>query len=122
MKQRAKSRQVPGESKKDWILRLWGELSNPTTRGVSEIVGCRPEYVRVVVRQRAGGGTSEHDRTYLKRKAKELGMPVSTWRYHQDPEWHKAGMARYLERHWGSVKEGVKHFNSINAARRKVRV
>jgi hypothetical protein len=81
MKQRAKSRQVPGESKKDWILRLWGELPEPTTRGVSEIVGCRPEYVRVVVRQRAGGGTSEHDRAYLERKAQELGAPVSTVRY-----------------------------------------
>jgi hypothetical protein len=81
MKQRAKSRQVPGESKKDWILRLWGELPEPTTREVSEIVGCRPEYVRVVIRQRKGTGTSEHDRAYLERKAQELGAPVSTVRY-----------------------------------------
>ena len=39
-----------------------------TTRQIADIVGCAPEYVRVVARQRKGGSYSETDRRYLASK------------------------------------------------------
>lgn len=35
-----------------------------TTREIADLVGCKPEYVRVVARQRKGGGLSEIDHRY----------------------------------------------------------
>lgn len=86
MSERANVRQGSGESKKDWILRLWGELREPTTREVADIVGCMPEYVRVVVRQRKGTGVSEHDNAYRARFKEKHGMAPEKHRYHKSPE------------------------------------
>ena len=36
-----------------------------STKQIGELVGCRPEYVRVVARQRKGRGVSENDKRYL---------------------------------------------------------
>lgn len=36
-----------------------------STKQIGELVGCRPEYVRVVARQRKGRGVSESDKRYL---------------------------------------------------------
>lgn len=52
-------------SKKERILRLYdGQRS---TREIAKLVGCLPEYVRVVARQRKGGSYSVADLNYRTR-------------------------------------------------------
>lgn len=50
-------------SKAKQIMRLYD--GKRSTREIAAIVGCRPEYVRVVARQRKGKGASEIDVRYL---------------------------------------------------------
>lgn len=45
------------------IMRLYEQ--GLSTREIADLVGCRPEYVRVVARQRKGSGRSDIDRRYL---------------------------------------------------------
>ena len=49
-----------------------------TTREIADIVGCRPEYVRVVARQRQGNGISEIDKRYM---SSPLGQHAISKRY-----------------------------------------
>jgi hypothetical protein len=102
MSQRAKTRQGSGVSLKKQILEWWAALPEPTTRQVADLVGCGTGYVRVVVRQRKGTGTSDYDREYLKRKAEQLGMPVGTARYmNMDPYERR----RHNQMSWASQKK-----------------
>lgn len=57
------------ETKSSRIMRLYGKGAY-TVKEIAEIVGCRPEYVRVVARQRKGSGQSDADRRY---EASDLG-------------------------------------------------
>jgi hypothetical protein len=47
------------------IMRLYAE--GLSTSEIAKAVGCRPEYVRVVARQRKGSTESANDRTYRAR-------------------------------------------------------
>lgn len=58
------------ETKSAKILRLYGEGGH-TVKEIAGIVGCSPAYVRVVARQRKGGGQSKADRKY---NASSLGI------------------------------------------------
>lgn len=49
-------------TKAENIMRLYAK--GLSTTEIAEIVGCLPEYVRVVARQRKGWGLSENDRRY----------------------------------------------------------
>lgn len=49
---------------KDRIMAAHRANPDWTTRQIADHVGCRIEYVRVVVRQRKGSGTSDIDRKY----------------------------------------------------------
>jgi hypothetical protein len=125
MSQRAKTRQGSGVSLKKQILEWWAALPEPTTTKVADLCGTSPGYVRVCVRQRKDGGTSAIDKRYLEKFKEEVGAPYSTAWYRASEEnrqKHKAHMDAYFERHWGSREEGIRHFNAINAARKKVRV
>lgn len=50
-------------TKSEQILALHDGKRTP--REIADIVGCRPEYVRVVARQRRGSGMSDIDRRYV---------------------------------------------------------
>ena len=58
----AQPRDAEKPTKSQCILALYD--GKRTTAEISKIVGCRPEYVRVVARQRKGGKCSEIDRRY----------------------------------------------------------
>lgn len=71
------------ETKAAQILRLYA-LGTLSIREIGEIVGCRPEYVRVVARQR-NGGPSNADLTYL-----DKALQVSNF-----DEFNAAGRKEY---------------------------
>lgn len=52
-------------SKAARIMKLYAR--GYSTREIGQMVGCRPEYVRVVARQRKGNGQSRSDNAYLSR-------------------------------------------------------
>jgi hypothetical protein len=58
-------------TKADRIRQLAQEHPDWKTGRIGKACNCRPEYVRVVLRQRVGGGTSEADRRY---RASPLGQ------------------------------------------------
>jgi hypothetical protein len=95
-------------SKKARIMALWGTIpdSNPSkTTIIAKKVGCLPEYVRVVVRQRKGGGQSPTDHRYWIRRTGAESVE-DAWRLdarerYADPRQralHLARMARYRAR------------------------
>jgi len=52
-------------TKADRIRQIAQENPDWKTGQIGKACDCRPEYVRVVLRQRVGGGLSENDRRYL---------------------------------------------------------
>ena len=52
-----------------------------STREIAEIVGCLPEYVRIVARQRKGKGQSEIDARYdaSKKGTERRKRPIKEW-------------------------------------------
>jgi hypothetical protein len=115
MPQRAKTRQGSGVSLKKQILEWWAALPEPTTRAVADLVGCGTAYVRVVIRQRKGTGTSEYDRGYLKRKAEQLGMPVSTARYMEMDAYERR---KHNQASWESQKKKLASDPEYHAKRK----
>lgn len=75
-------------SKTQRILGLYDGVR--TTKEIAEAVGCLPEYVRVVARQRMGQAESDIDRRYryspLGRASKRA---YRKRRYHSDPEFRE---------------------------------
>lgn len=72
------------KTKSDQIMALYDGVR--TTKQIAEIVGCRPEYVRVVARQRKGSGSSEID-----------------LRYRASPLWRACWQRSNVRRNKGSV-------------------
>mgnify|MGYP001224228662 CR=1 FL=1 len=70
------------ETKSSRIMRLYGEGAY-TVKEIAEIVGCRPEYVRVVARQRKGSGQSDADRRY---EASDLGREMRKRKHERQRE------------------------------------
>lgn len=93
-------------SKAARIRALYAE--GKTTREIADEVGCRPEYVRVVARQRDASGRSAHDDAYLVRKYGSLKAAYAarnartkpqrnaywSWRWHNDPTYREAKRLR----------------------------
>lgn len=82
------------------ILRL--NNGKRSTREIADAVGCLPEYVRVVLRQRYRDGQSvmsEADRRYLASPHGKAAKKTKDDRYHErlysDPSRHEARKARY---------------------------
>lgn len=76
------------ETKAQRILDLYDGVR--TTREIAAIVGCRPEYVRVVARQRQGTSMSDIDRRY---RSSSLGRATfnkyQSHRWATDPEYRR---------------------------------
>lgn len=85
-------------TKAQQILELYD--GTRTTNEIAGIVGCRPDYVRVVARQRKGGGQSDIDRRYLQtpagRKAHLDG--VRRWRIANPEKYRELNRRSYLKR------------------------
>lgn len=64
-------------TKAQQIMKLYHGPTSLTTRQIADRVGCLPAYVRVVARQRKGGGSSPIDCRYFSR------------RYHEDAEFRE---------------------------------
>jgi hypothetical protein len=79
-----------------------------STREIADVIGCRPEYVRVALRQRADGKRSKHDIAYAIKKygslqayaaeryraAKEKQAAYYRRRWSEDPEFRADQLAR----------------------------
>lgn len=100
-------------TKKARILELLAK--GHTTREVADIVGCRPEYVRVAGRQRGASGLGPADIKYMPRQ-----LERQSWRWRNDPKWR----ARHCEhvRAWKEANpDKVRAYAAVGAARRRVR-
>jgi hypothetical protein len=109
------------QTKSARIMKLYA--AGKTTREIADIVGCRQEYVRVVARQRKGGGMSEIDRRY---EASPKGaiqnnkrrQRARTW-YHAVPKDERSKVMRgayaAARRKGKSVRES--HHAALDAAR-----
>ncbi len=90
-------------TKAEHILQVYCSLPDTPqrTRRVAEIIGCRPEYVRVVARQRFGGGASEIDRRY---RQSPLGLYIrNEWRkrkYRNDPAFRERKLKSDQRWYW----------------------
>ena len=79
-----------------------------TTVQIADVVGCRPEYVRVVARQRpASGGMSETERRWRLANAeryaewrREYAREYQRSRYRNDPEFRAKGNERWRKWYW----------------------
>lgn len=80
-------------TKAEHIMSLWD--GKRTTGQIARKVGCLPEYVRVVVRQRKGRGMSENDRRY---RQSPLGVKVARRYYEQNRERLIARVREWMER------------------------
>ena len=95
------------------IRAIVAERETWTTKEIGKIVGCSPEYVRVVARQRiTASGRSAIDDRYYQKFVEEHGCSPDTHRYRTDPtyrahrlsyfrKWHRARIANnpvYRER------------------------
>ena len=89
------------KSKVERIRRLWD--GKRTTKEIATIVGCMPEYVRVVARQRKFHGVSDIDRRYYRKPGKLEAV-------------RKAKRERFKERYWSDPE-----FREQQLARRKSR-
>lgn len=69
---------------------------NKTTGEIAKIVGCGPEYVRVVARQRVDRGKSESDKRYILRR---FGDWSAYWRYMNEGR-DKEAVAAYRAKRW----------------------
>jgi hypothetical protein len=79
-----------------------------STREIADVIGCRPEYVRVALRQRLDGKRSKHDIAYAIKKygslqayaaeryqaAKERQAAYYRHRWSEDPEFRADQLAR----------------------------
>ena len=81
-----------------------------TTRQIADAVGCDTPYVRVVVRQRKGGSTSEIDLRYRSGKGAAVIRANVRHRYHNDPDFRERADAR--TRKWRS--ENRERHNAYN--------
>lgn len=82
-------------TKAERIMQLYDGVRTP--REIAEMVDCHPAYVRVVARQRKGGGMSEKDRRYFKKFREIHGCSPRTWRCRHDPEAAEARRRRQRE-------------------------
>lgn len=121
MAERANVRQGSGISLKTQILEWWAALPEPTTRAVADLVGCRTEYVRVVIRQRKGGGVSAYDKAYISNFKQEYGCAPCVHRYRTDPEARRRQLAnnqRYRAKKFGSEAAAVAHYRAKRSKER----
>lgn len=66
-----------------------------STREIGEVVGCRPEYVRVVARQRMGTSASEIDKRYLSSSLGRLVRSEFVRKYYwANPEYRRKSLER----------------------------
>jgi hypothetical protein len=71
-----------------------------STGQIGKACRCRPEYVRVVLRQRTEGGQSDADRRYRRKFVAEKGVWPSTVRYRTDQAFRDEQKARISARYY----------------------
>ena len=70
--------------------------SGRTTREIADLVGCKPEYVRVVARQRASGHASVHDKRWKEANRDKVRKTQANYmrkRYNSDPKFREKHLA-----------------------------
>ena len=115
-------------TKKQQILNLYD--GKRSTSQIASIVGCLPEYVRVVARQRKGKAQSEIDRRYLqsslgqttRRKWEEEKGSEARRRWHRnkwenDPEYRDR--VRANKQHWLTTPKGKRYLEQRRAYDRR---
>jgi hypothetical protein len=73
-------------TKSERIRRLYAD-GFLTVAEIANLVGCLPEYVRVVARQRKDGSVSASDRRYLENGGREKQRQYFAARYRNDPQF-----------------------------------
>ena len=86
-----------------------------TTTEIAKIVGCLPEYVRVVARQREGGRSSKSDRKYrTSPKGMKKKKAYERKHYHEDPAFREKHLFRCHRWYW--ERGGREHKRAARAA------
>lgn len=81
------------QHKSDRIREL--DKNGRTVRQIADVVGCPTSYVRVVLRQRVGGGMSKHDKAHLIKKHGSLKAAYAA--HYQD---HREYFRAYWAKRW----------------------